>query len=94
MEHVVRFLPSGRTIRGETGTRLLELAHRAQLPVASACGAEALCGRCGLQILAGLVEPEAGGESEVKRRNRVDPSLRLACLVRVEDDLVVTAPYW
>ena len=78
------------------GTSLLEAAREAGLPVASACGAEAVCARCGLEIVEGgaLVEVETAREREIKARNRIDPKLRLACRVRVASDLSVTAPYW
>lgn len=96
MEFTVRFLPSGRSITAAAGSSLLEAARNAGLPVASACGAEAVCARCGLQILEGAESLEAESEREVriKQRNRIDPGLRLACKVSLRGDLVVTAPYW
>ena len=96
MECVVRFLPSQREIRVPAGTTLLEAARRAELPIASACGAEGLCARCGLDILEGgeQLPPETAGETRIKRANRIDDHLRLACRIRLECDLVVTAPYW
>lgn len=80
----------------QAGTSLLEAARDAGLPVASACGAEAVCARCGLEILAAAapVDDESPREREIKQRNRIDPKLRLACRVRVASDLTVTAPYW
>jgi len=92
----VVFEPSGRRIRVPAGTSLLEAARRAGLPVASACGAGGLCARCGLRILSGGegLPNESGAEESVKRANRVDPRLRLACQVALRSDLTVTAPYW
>jgi len=96
MEHEVRFEPSGRRVRVTAGTTLLAAARGAGLPVASACGAEGLCARCGVRILdaAAPVEAETSREAEVKQRNRIDPELRLACRVQVSSDLAVTATYW
>ena len=96
MECVVRFLPSQREIRVPAGTSLLEAARRAGLPIASACGAEGLCARCGLDILEGgeQLPPETKEETRSKRANRIDDHLRLACRIRLASDLVVTAPYW
>lgn len=93
---MVRFEPSGREIRVPAGTSLLEAARRAGLPVASACGAGGICGRCGLSILKGdaSLDPETAAETRTKRANRIDPALRLACRVGLAADLVVTAPYW
>jgi ferredoxin len=92
----VRFLPSGRTLRVTPGTNLLEAARAAGLPIAQACGGEALCGRCAVQIVRGsdAVAPETRRESEGKRRNRVSPELRFACQVVPTADLEVTASYW
>jgi len=92
----LRCQPSGREHRVPRGTTLLDAVRGAGLPIASACGAEHLCGRCGLEIVAsGTPLPaETEAERRVKLRNRVDPASRLACCVRVEADTVVRAPYW
>lgn len=78
------------------GTTLLEAARRAELPVASSCGADGVCARCGLEILEGRssIESESESERNIKERNRIDPKLRLACRVTISCDLTVTAPYW
>lgn len=96
VEYTVRFLPSDRSVTAASGTSLLEVARSAGLPVASACGASAVCARCGLRIVEGgeTLEPESKREIRIKRRNRIDADLRLACLIPVRGDLVVTAPYW
>ena len=89
-------MPSEREIRVPEGTSLLEAARRAGLPVASACGADGICARCGLAILEGAegLPAESERESRIKDANRIDEDLRLACRIRLECDLVVTAPYW
>jgi ferredoxin len=92
----VRFAPSGRSVRVAVGATLLDAIRLAGLPVASACGATALCGRCGVRVLAGgdALPDELPAEREAKRRNRVDPEVRLACQVAAAGDLEVTADYW
>jgi len=92
----VRFRPSGRSVRVPVGTTLLEAARRADLPVARACGAHGLCGRCGMRVLAGAerLEPEGAVETRAKRHNRVDPAERLSCQVAPSCDVEVTARYW
>jgi adenylate cyclase len=93
----ILFLPSRRTIALEPGeTTLLEATRRAGLPIASACGENGACARCGLEILAGAdtLEPPDEREQRIKARNRIDPSLRLACRIRPRADLAVRATYW
>ena len=96
MDVEVRFRPSGTRVEVAPGTTLWEAARRAGLPMASACGASGICGRCGVQVLAGVeaVSAETRNESEVKRRNRIDPGWRLACRTEVAGDVEVTASYW
>jgi ferredoxin len=96
MQAEVRFSPSGARVRVAGGTSLWEAIRAAGLPVASACGADGICGRCGVTVLEGAesLAPETAREVDVKRRNRVDPKQRLSCRVAVEGDLVITASYW
>ena len=79
-----------------SGTSLLEAARQAELPVASACGADGICARCGLEILEGAdaLPPESERERDLKRRNRIDTHLRLSFYIVVRVNLTVTAPYW
>lgn len=80
----------------DPGTTLLEAARCAGLPVASACGAEGPCARCGMIVLSGAdsIPEETAEEVAAKQRNRIDPEQRLSCRVSVAGDLEVTAIYW
>jgi ferredoxin len=96
VDFLIRFEPSRKSVRVPAGTSLLEAARRAGLPIASSCGADGVCGRCGLAILSGPTSTgvESERDREIKRRNRIDADLRLACRIAVSADLTVTAPYW
>ena len=91
---VVVFRPGGRSADVKKGTLLIDAVRGAGLPIASPCGDDLICGRCGVRILSGSVTREAPVERRAKLRNRVDAALRLACAVRVHDDLEITAEYW
>jgi len=92
----VRFRPSRAEVHVEAGTTLHAAVLRAGLPIASACGADGLCARCGLEVIVGreCLSPETADEQRAKQRNRIEPALRLACQARVEGDVEVTAAYW
>ena len=92
----VRFEPSGLEVQVMRGTSLFEAARRAGLPVASACGRSAACGRCGMRVLESRsgIQIESDRERVVKARNRVDQTMRLSCMFSVRSDLTVTASYW
>ena len=96
MDVRVSFPTHDRSVNVPSGTLLIDAVRSADLPIASACRGDGLCGRCGVTIVAGLeqVGGEAPDESRCKQRNRIDPQLRLACRIEVRADLSVTAPYW
>ena len=93
----IRFLPTDRRVEiGAGEMTLLDATVAAGLPIASACGSEGACARCGLEIVTGAenLAPETERERRIKQRNRIDPAQRLACRVRPESDLTVRASYW
>lgn len=93
----IRFLPSERVVTLLPGAKtLLEATREAGLPIASACGENGACARCGLEILEGAagLEPETERERRIKERNRIDAKLRLACRVEPRANLTVRATYW
>lgn len=97
MSCTIQFLPSQCSIDVDAGAMtLLEATRAVGLPIASACGENGACARCGLVILAGgeNIDPESDHETRIKERNRIDPGLRLACRVRPRGDLTVRAAYW
>jgi len=96
MDVEVRFQPSGRSLRVAPGTTLLEAARSAGLPMASACGADGVCGRCSVELLEGApnVSAQTPAETRVMRANRVAAEQRLACRARVAGPVEVTASYW
>ena len=97
MQCEIRFLPSGRSLEIEAGEMtLLEVTREVGLPIASACGENGACARCGLEIVGGgaHLADETDREKSIKERNRIDPELRLACRIRPQGDLTVRALYW
>ncbi|HJO23623.1 MAG: 2Fe-2S iron-sulfur cluster-binding protein [Myxococcota bacterium] len=96
MDVEVRFQPSGRSLRVAPGTTLLEAAQSAGLPMASACGAHGVCGRCSVELLGGArnVSAQTPAEARVMRANRVAADRRLACHAHVAGPVEMTASYW
>ncbi len=97
MHCTIRFLPSGRSIEIDPDEMtLLEATRAVDLPIASACGENGACARCGVEIVEGAanLDLESERERSVKERNRIDADLRLACRVRPRGDLTIRAQYW
>jgi ferredoxin len=89
-------MPSGLEIEPPPGTTLLDAAIAAGLPIARSCGAEGVCSKCALRVIGGgeHLSPEMPDETRIKRRNRVDAELRLACRAEIRGDVTVSASYW
>ena len=90
----VRFEPSGREVEVQDGASLFDAVVAADLPIASSCGADGMCGKCGLRLLSGSLPSPSSREQRVAKANRIEPGMRLSCMVSAHEDLVVTADYW
>jgi len=93
---LVRFEPSGASVRVPPGTPLIDAAERAGLPVAQSCGRWAVCGWCRMEILEGLenLSPADDVEQRLAVRQRFAPNVRASCQATVLGDVVATASYW
>lgn len=95
----VRFSSSrGQWVEVEvpSGTSVLRAATGAGMPIARACGANRVCGRCVVEVRRGLevLSAEDRCELRTKTRNKLGSRARLACCARVRGDVEVTASYW
>jgi 2Fe-2S ferredoxin len=86
----------GVETRVPRGRRVYDVALELGLPLAQSCEGEGICGRCGVRVLRGVefLNPEGKPERARKRANRLDASLRLACLTTVRGPVVLTTDYW
>ena len=90
----IQLLPADIEIEAPKGARLIQAIRDAGMPIASPCGDDLICGKCAVRILDGAVSREAAIETSAKRRNGIAPEQRLACAIRVHNDLRLTADYW
>ena len=81
---------NGRTVRVPKGLTVLEASLRNSVPHASVCGGRARCSTCRIRIIGDCSALPAPSQREAFVLHRVgteDPSIRLACQLRPEDDL-------
>jgi len=92
----IRVHPVGPSIQVPAGSSLLDAVHVLGMPIATACGAGGLCGRCGVDVCGSAVglSREQPEEARAKLRNRIPAKRRLACCARVLDDVRIATPYW
>ncbi|MFW6132863.1 MAG: ASKHA domain-containing protein [Planctomycetota bacterium] len=87
----VTFQPQGRTIYVLPGTKVVEAAARAGLPVETPCGGRGTCGKCRVQFSAAAPDPTAA-ENAALARDEVAAGWRLACQANICRESVVSVP--
>ena len=100
---LVLFMPSGRRGRFALGTPLLDAARALGVYVESVCGGRGLCGRCQVEVAAGVFAKHGitssdqhlslPGETEAGWRARgLNAVRRLSCAAQITGDLVIDVP--
>ena len=75
------------------GANLMASLQKSNIPVASSCLGDGICGKCQMLVL-GNVESPAEIEIGTLQRNKMDDDQRLSCQIAVTSDLTVTTTYW
>ena len=88
-ECTITFLPHERTITVSEGESLIRAALQAGVHINASCGGEGVCGKCRVLIEKGSVSE---GISERLSKEDVDKGYRLACLVKVIEDVTIRIP--
>jgi len=85
----VTFYPHNKTVAVEGGTTLLDAVAKAHITINNLCGGDGICGRCKMIV----VEGKLTGEVSTKlNRVEITRGYVLACMAKVESDLVVDIP--
>lgn len=88
-ECTIKFLPHDRAITVSSGESLIRAALQAGVHINASCGGEGVCGKCRVLVEKGTV---TGGISERISKEDIDKGYRLACLVKVNEDIEVRIP--
>jgi uncharacterized 2Fe-2S/4Fe-4S cluster protein (DUF4445 family) len=88
-EYKIKFLPHEKQVSIKEGETLIRAAMSAGVHINASCGGEGVCGKCRVLIEAGDVD---GGITEKLSKEDIDKGYRLACLSKVNSDLVVRIP--
>ena len=86
------FEPLGQRFLCAAGTLLLDATRRAGVQLVALCGGQGTCGRCRVQVREGQVPDPTPEERAVLSPEELRAGYRLACQVRVTDDLRIHIP--
>ncbi|MCB0349478.1 MAG: hypothetical protein KDD37_11630 [Bdellovibrionales bacterium] len=92
----ISFVKGRPAVEVEEGANLMKALLKNQVPVASSCKGQLICGKCVLTIADGghnlsAITPDERDLMEIKD---VPSGHRCACNASVEGDITVDAPYW
>ena len=76
-----------------SGTNLMKALLANNIPVASSCLGDGICGKCRMTVV-GEVTEASEIEIQTRLRNQIPETERLACQLTVENDLIVSTSYW
>lgn len=84
---------SKRELKLRADTSVLDLLRQANIPHASVCGGRGRCSTCRVRIDGGLedIAPPDSNEAKVLERIGASPNVRLACQIRPQKAISVTA---
>ncbi|MFN7729223.1 MAG: 2Fe-2S iron-sulfur cluster-binding protein [Bdellovibrio sp.] len=83
--------------QAQEGANLMQVLLGAEVPVASSCHGDGVCGKCRLEIVQGAESLSARNEAEefLAERFGLKKNQRVSCQVVVgTQDLIIDATYW
>ena len=85
----ITFQPSGKTVKVDKDTTLLEAGAQAGVYISSICGGDGICGKCRLIIKEGNIK---ANPTTLLSREEIQKGYVLACQTTAEGDLEVEVP--
>lgn len=85
-----------KKITVDVPANLMKALLDAQVPVASSCGGDGVCGKCKIEIISGVDHLSSPNETEIflREKNNLPSGVRISCQTWVEGDVEVDAGYW
>ncbi len=93
-EYEIFFQPDGRRVKVKQGSSILEAANASGLDIVSVCASNGTCGKCKV-IISNEDEPQPLTKQEHKVLSKEEiekDNFRLACQVKINNNLVVLIP--
>lgn len=80
----------------DKGENLFKTFKNQEIPIASSCNGQGICGKCIVLVLQSQVPlpPEGHYETELKKRMGINPKYRLSCQLEVQGDMKIKTTYW
>lgn len=92
----IRFAKSDKEIVVDHNDNLMFALLASNMPVASSCQGEAVCGKCRVQIIEGAenLNEKNAGEVWLAEHNNLEKNERISCQTQILGDIKIDTKYW
>ncbi len=82
-----------KVLQASAGMNLMQALRKENIPVASSCLGDGICGKCRMIVEGPVADPKSL-ELTTLHRNEIPEPERLSCQIQIEGDLILTTTYW
>ncbi|MCJ8276970.1 MAG: 2Fe-2S iron-sulfur cluster binding domain-containing protein [Bdellovibrionales bacterium] len=84
-----------RVISVDPKKTLMDNIIENNIPVASSCGGDGICGKCKMKIMAtSELQPLSELERRTLEKNQGEPNERLSCQIHLKQNAMAETNYW
>jgi 2Fe-2S ferredoxin len=93
----IKFLKTNLpALQAKKGDNLMAILNQHEVPVASSCKGDGVCGRCRLKVIEGQqnLSEQNAREKVLRNTHNVGAKERISCQTQILGDVTLDAPYW
>ncbi len=92
----IKVTKSQKVFEVPVGANLMKSLLENNLPVASSCDGDGVCGKCSIQIVSGMTHISTANDTEkfLADVHDLEKNERISCQVEVLGDIEVDTRYW
>lgn len=83
-----------KVVTVEKGANLFKALKDAELPIASSCKGDGVCGKCVVRVDHGTLAVPTALELTLIDKYKLDKNQRISCQCAVTSDLKISTTYW
>ena len=84
-----------RVIQVDSDKTLMDNLVSHNIPVASSCGGDGICGKCKMKVMAASeLQPITELERNTLDKNNAEAGERLSCQIQLQQNAMVETTYW
>lgn len=93
---IIKLLQLSKSLSCKKGENLFRFLRSNDIPVASSCKGEGVCGKCVIQVVSGAanLSPATELEKKLQEKYQLREDQRISCQCEVNGDLEVLTSYW